>query len=57
MTHRATAAAEVARLIAPILGLTEQDQADQVAAYHAALDEERRSAHLPETALDASLGA
>ena len=43
--------------IAPVLGLTEQDQADQVAAYRAALDEERRSAHLPETALDASLGA
>jgi len=52
-----TAAAEVARLIAPILGLTEQDQTDQVTAYRTALDEERRAAHLPETALDASIGA
>ncbi|MCU1453187.1 MAG: glycerol-3-phosphate dehydrogenase [Acidimicrobiales bacterium] len=53
----AAAAADVAALIAPVLGLSEADQAVQVAAYRAAIDHERTSAGLPETALDASLGA
>ncbi|MCU1352297.1 MAG: glycerol-3-phosphate dehydrogenase [Acidimicrobiales bacterium] len=53
----AEAAADVASLIAPVLGLSDAEQADQVAAYRAAVEHERTSAELPETALDASLGA
>ncbi len=53
----AEAAAEVARLIAPILGWSTEDQEASTAAYRALVDAERTAAHLPETALDAALGA
>jgi glycerol-3-phosphate dehydrogenase len=53
----AEAAAEVARLIAPILGWTTEEQEASTAAYRALVDAERTAAHLPETALDAALGA
>jgi glycerol-3-phosphate dehydrogenase len=53
----AEAAAEVARLIAPILGWTNEEQEASTAAYRALVDAERTAAHLPETALDAALGA
>ncbi|MGI8710791.1 MAG: glycerol-3-phosphate dehydrogenase/oxidase [Acidimicrobiales bacterium] len=53
----AAAAYDVAALIAPVLGLGPSEVTHQVAAYRAALDGERASAELPETALDASLGA
>jgi len=53
----AEAAAEVARLIAPILGWSAEQQAASTAAYRALVDAERTAAHLPETALDAALGA
>jgi glycerol-3-phosphate dehydrogenase len=53
----ADAAAEVARLIAPILGWTTEQQEASTAAYRALVDAERTAAHLPETALDAALGA
>jgi glycerol-3-phosphate dehydrogenase len=52
----ADAAAEVARLIAPILGWDDATAAASVAEYHALVDAERASAALPETALDAALG-
>jgi glycerol-3-phosphate dehydrogenase len=51
------AAREVARLIAPILGWSLADQEASTAAYRALVDAERTSAQLPETALDAALGA
>jgi glycerol-3-phosphate dehydrogenase len=51
------AAADVAGLIAPILGLSEAEADAQAAGYRAAIDLERSTAELPETALDASLGA
>ncbi|MDQ1534499.1 MAG: glycerol-3-phosphate dehydrogenase [Actinomycetota bacterium] len=53
----ASAAAEVARLIAPELGWSTADQDASIAAYQALVDAERASAQLPETALDAALGA
>ena len=53
----AEAAAEVARLIAPILGWSTQDREASTAAYRALVDAERTAAQLPETALDAALGA
>lgn len=53
----AHAAADVAALIAPILGLSEAEADAQVAEYRRLVDLERTSAELPETALDASLGA
>ena len=53
----AEAAAEVARLIAPILGWSAQDREASTAAYRALVDAERTAAQLPETALDAALGA
>jgi len=53
----AAAAADVAGLIAPILGLSEAEADAQAAGYRAAIDLERSTAELPETALDASLGA
>ena len=53
----ADAAADVAALIAPVLGLSPEQQEAQVDAYRAAIDHERASAGLPETALDAALGA
>jgi glycerol-3-phosphate dehydrogenase len=51
------AASEVARLIAPVLGWNAEQQAASTAAYRALVDAERTSAQLPETALDAALGA
>jgi glycerol-3-phosphate dehydrogenase len=53
----AAAADDVAALIAPVLGLSDADASAQAAAYRAAVQLERSSADLPETALDASLGA
>ena len=53
----ADAAAEVARLIAPILGWSADEQDASTAAYRALVDAERTAAQLPETALDAALGA
>lgn len=53
----AAAADDVAALIAPVLGLTDAEAAAQAAAYRSAIELERTTAHLPETALDASLGA
>jgi glycerol-3-phosphate dehydrogenase len=50
-------AAEVAALLAPELGWDEAEQARQVADYAASVAHERQSADLPETALDAALGA
>ena len=53
----AAAADDVAGLIAPLLGLTEAQAAAQASSYRTAIDLERTTAQLPETALDASLGA
>jgi glycerol-3-phosphate dehydrogenase len=53
----AAAADEVAELIAPELGWDRDEIARQVDAYRASVKHERESAGLPETALDASLGA
>jgi glycerol-3-phosphate dehydrogenase len=53
----AAAAGDVAGLIAPILGLTEAEAEAQASSYRAAVELERTTAALPETALDASLGA
>lgn len=53
----ADAAPEVARLIAPVLGWSDAQQEASVAAYRALVEAERASAQLPETALDAALGA
>ncbi len=55
-TSRA-AAADVARLVAPELGWDDARVAREVDEYRAACDRERTAANLPETALDASLGA
>jgi glycerol-3-phosphate dehydrogenase len=51
------AAPEVARLIAPALGWSVAEQEASIAAYRALVEAERTSAQLPETALDAALGA
>jgi len=53
----AAAAESVAMLIGPELGWDADESARQVEAYRAAVTHERESAGLPETALDASLGA
>jgi glycerol-3-phosphate dehydrogenase len=53
----AEAADEVARLIAPYLGWSRDEQEASAAAYRALVDCDRTSAQLPETALDAALGA
>ena len=53
----AAAAADVAELVAPDLGWDEERAAMEVAQYREALDREREAAQLPETALDAALGA
>ncbi len=53
----AAAAAEVADLLAPELGWSAAETERQVAAYRAAVAHERSHPGLPETALDASLGA
>jgi len=53
----AGAAESVALLIGPELGWDADESARQVDAYRAAVTHEREAAELPETALDASLGA
>jgi glycerol-3-phosphate dehydrogenase len=53
----AAAAESVAALLAPELGWDAAEVARQVQSYRAAVEHERRAAELPETALDASLGA
>lgn len=53
----AAAADDVAALIAPVLGLSDAEAEAQASAYRAAVALERTTAELPETALDASLGA
>jgi glycerol-3-phosphate dehydrogenase len=53
----AAAAGDVGRLIGPLLGLSEAEVEAQVADYRRSVEVERTSADLPETALDASLGA
>jgi len=52
----AAAAADVARLIAPDLGWSDAQIAEQVSSYRAAAAAERDAAQLPEVALDATLG-
>jgi glycerol-3-phosphate dehydrogenase len=53
----AAAAADVAALIGPELGWDAAEVERQVEGYRASVARERESAALPETALDASLGA
>jgi glycerol-3-phosphate dehydrogenase len=53
----ADAAPEVALLLAADMGWDEAAQARQVAAYRAAVAEEREAPGLPQTALDAAIGA
>jgi glycerol-3-phosphate dehydrogenase len=53
----ADAATAVAELLAPELGWDAEEVARQAAAYRAGVTHERESAGLPETALDATLGA
>lgn len=53
----AAAAEDVARLIAPMLGWSRDDLIREVRSYRDSIAAERESAELPETALDASLGA
>jgi glycerol-3-phosphate dehydrogenase len=51
------AAADVASLIGPDLGWNADEQARQVATYRKSIDEERQAPQLPETAIDAAMGA
>ena len=53
----AAAADDVAGLIAPVLDWDESDRVASVESYRAAVVHERESADLPETHLDALLGA
>jgi glycerol-3-phosphate dehydrogenase len=53
----AAAAESVATLLAPELGWDAAEIRRQTDAYRASVEHERRAADLPETALDASLGA
>ncbi len=53
----AAAAADVAALIAPVLGLSEAEQSAQVDAYRASIEAERAGADLPETAFGGLLDA
>jgi glycerol-3-phosphate dehydrogenase len=53
----AAAAESVADLIAADLGWTPDERAAQVGAYRASVERERHAAQLPETALDATIGA
>ncbi len=53
----AAAAEAVAALLAPELGWDAAEQARQVSTYRASIEAERAAADLPETALDAALGA
>jgi hypothetical protein len=48
---------EVAALVAPDLGWDDDEQAAQTDAYRRLTSHERTAAHLPETALDAMIGA
>jgi hypothetical protein len=48
----AAAADDVARLIAPILGLSDAEATEQAAAYRRSVALERSTADLPETAFD-----
>jgi glycerol-3-phosphate dehydrogenase len=53
----AAAAAAVAAVLAPELGWDERETTRQVEGYRSSVEHERRAADLPETVLDASLGA
>jgi len=53
----AEAAPVTAALMARVLGWSEAEQAEQVAAYRRIVAAERSAADLPETALDAAIGA
>lgn len=53
----AEAAPQVAALVAPHLGWDREEQARQVDEYRRLVEEERRAPGLPETALDAAIGA
>jgi glycerol-3-phosphate dehydrogenase len=53
----ARVADDVAGLVAPELGWTDADRDREVAAFRDAVALERTSAALPETALDATIGA
>ncbi|MCZ7527503.1 MAG: hypothetical protein M5U14_14635 [Acidimicrobiia bacterium] len=53
----AAAADDVAGLLAPELGWSDDDRSAEAAVYRAAVAHERESAGLPETALDRTLGA
>jgi glycerol-3-phosphate dehydrogenase len=53
----ADSAADVAALVGPTLGWDDAEQQHQVDRYRASIDEERRTPGLPETALDAAIGA
>jgi glycerol-3-phosphate dehydrogenase len=53
----AAVAEDVAHLIAPELGWDDDVTARQVKHYRALVEEERGAPHLPETALDAAIGA
>ena len=53
----AAAAPAVAALLGPILGWDDAEQDRQVKDYVASVAHERTAADLPETALDAALGA
>jgi glycerol-3-phosphate dehydrogenase len=53
----AAAADDVADLIAPVLGLSEQEAGEQVQAYRDAVEAERTQADLPVTPLDGLLNA
>jgi glycerol-3-phosphate dehydrogenase len=53
----AEAAPQVAALVAPHLGWDREEQARQVDEYRRLVEEERRAPGLPETAIDAAIGA
>jgi glycerol-3-phosphate dehydrogenase len=53
----ARVAADVAALVADDLGWDAEEQASQAEAFRALAVRERTAAHLPETALDALIGA
>lgn len=53
----AAAAASVADLVADDLGWTDDERAAQAEAYRSSVERERHAAQLPETALDATIGA
>ena len=53
----AAAADDVARLLAPLLDWSDEERSHQVTSYRNEIEAERTAAGLPETALDAALGA